>query len=126
MHVCNPLPSIPPLSASCSPTSSSPGLIAGLLAARYLIPAIVWGTVDERAIRPDSGAKSWAIRREQLTDQYVSRLAAEAGGRTDLEDDDEADIDGQPPLLSEASADARAKNMSGLDPDDLKVGRLRY
>eukprot|EP00904_Undaria_pinnatifida_P008153 jgi/Undpi1/4468/HiC_scaffold_17.g07822.m1 len=55
------------------------GGIAGLLAARYLAPALVWGGVGESdGIRGDSQATSWAARREALTNQYVSRLAAKA------------------------------------------------
>eukprot|EP00752_Nemacystus_decipiens_P014993 g13350.t1 len=72
------------------------GAIAGLLAARYLAPALVWGGVAEGSnggINPDSKAKSWAVRREALTNQYVSRLAEQAAGkgRAALESDGTAD-----------------------------------
>lgn len=58
---------------------SQPGAIAGLLAARYLAPALLWGGIGESdGIRGDSQATSWSVRREALTNQYVSRLAAKA------------------------------------------------
>lgn len=61
------------------PSSVRAGLIAGLLAATFLIPTVTWGGMDEGAtIEADSGAKSWAARREKLTDQYVARLAQQA------------------------------------------------
>lgn len=75
---------IPPLPTPDPPKPSSPGAIAGLLAARYLAPALVWGGVSEGSnggINPDSKAKSWAVRREALTNQYVSRLADQAAGK---------------------------------------------
>lgn len=92
--------------------SLPPGAIAGLLAARYLAPALMWGVVGENdAIIPDSRAKSWAVRREALTDQYVSRLAAQAKGRSALSPKAGAaagNNDTKPTVknLSELSADA--------------------
>lgn len=44
----------------------------------------MWGGVSEGSnggINPDSKAKSWAVRREALTNQYVSRLAEQAAGK---------------------------------------------
>lgn len=89
---------------------------------------MVWGVVDERAIAPDSGAKTWATRREQLTNQYVSRLAAQAKGQPVEDDlDDDVGASGRPSLVSgspENSADFKSKNqnLSALDADALQVG----
>lgn len=94
-----------------------PGAIAGLLAARYLAPALVWGGVGEAdGIRPDSRAASWAVRREALTNQYVSRMAAQATGKAALNDDD--------PDWGHSGTDGGAvvtKNLSQLSAGALQV-----
>lgn len=61
---------------------SQPGVIAGLLAARHLAPALVWGGIGESdRFRPDSGAASWAERKMVHYDRYVAKMAALATGR---------------------------------------------
>lgn len=105
-----------------------PGAIAGLLAARYLAPALVWGGVagESEGIRPDSGAKTWAIRREKLTDQYVSRLAAQATGRSAM-----GGSTGEESKFSTNQSDAAngnagmTKNLSQLSAGAIQV-RPRY
>ena len=98
---------------------SQPGAIAGLLAARYLAPALIWGGVGESdGIRPDSRAASWAVRREALTHQYVSRLAAQATGKAALTSDGD-DLESRP-----GSADnpgVVTKNLSQLSAGALQV-----
>lgn len=99
----------------CPPPFPSPGLLAGILAARYLVTYVTWGAAEEGAtIQADSHAKNWAIRREKLTDQYVSKLAAEASTRR-----------GEDGVVSEAGtregSDAHVGNLSGLSAIALQV-----
>lgn len=99
------------------------GAIAGLLAARYLAPALVWGGYGESdGIRPDSHAASWAVRREALTHQYVSRLAAQATGKAALATDGDEIDSRQNTLQPGGSTSVVTKNLSQLSAGALQVG----
>lgn len=107
--------------------STVPGAIAGLLAARYIAPPLVWGgsVGESEAIRPDSNAKSWALRREALTDHYIARLAVQAKGSA-LSGDGESKIssdtvnDGGANVITMGS-DVVSENLSQLDTEALRV-----
>lgn len=108
------------------PCLRNPGAIAGLLAARYLAPALVWGGIGESdGIRPDSQATSWAARREALTNQYVSRLAAKAQGAAAAAGD-HASADGGGGVAGEHESKERQDSDAGVPKNltDLTAGAL--
>lgn len=109
--------------------ATNPGAIAGLLAARYLAPALVWGGVGESdGIRPDSQATSWSTRREALTNQYVSRLAAKARDAAAASDIASADDGGgggagehESKERQDSDAEGAPKNLTDLTAGALEV-----
>ena len=110
--------------------SSPAGAIAGALAARYIAPALLWGGIvgESEGILPDSNAKSWAKRREMLTNQYVANLAAKAQGQASFGESVAGNVK-QPgdALYASVASDADvdndgvAKNLSQLSAGALQV-----
>ncbi|CAM9135904.1 unnamed protein product [Laminaria digitata] len=107
-------------SAEDVPLPAVLGAIAGLLAARHLAPALIWGGIGENdQIRADSRATSWAVRREALTNQYVSRLAAQATGKAALNSDAD-DVESKQSSTGHPGAQVVTKNLSQLSAGALQ------